>query len=204
MNLEKHLDRAEQALERGQPDFAIELCDQVLDFAPGDARAAELLVRAALEGGAAGVLGKLGAKGGGLLSKVARLARNPEAEARNLRRAFLRNPGDAALGVQWADALERAGHEGGALGVCRALAEVDAEAAKRAGRLAAARGRVDEALAFYEKALAVDPRDTEAMRARKNLAAEQALRSGGSEGSGLDTEAFLRAARGEDGPPPSA
>ena len=34
MNLKKHLDRAEQALEKGQPDFAAELCDQVLDFAP--------------------------------------------------------------------------------------------------------------------------------------------------------------------------
>ena len=59
MNLKTHLDRAEQALDRGQPDFAMELCDQVLDFAPGEARAADLLARAALADDGSGVLGKL-------------------------------------------------------------------------------------------------------------------------------------------------
>ena len=58
MDLKKHLDRAEQALQRGQADFAIELCDQVMDFAPGDAGAAGLLARALLaddnSGGMAG------------------------------------------------------------------------------------------------------------------------------------------------------
>jgi hypothetical protein len=50
-----------------------------------------------------------------------------------------------------------------------------------------------------------NPRDTEAMRARKNLAAEQALRTkkyDDDSASGLDSEAFLRAARGEADPDP--
>ena len=59
---------------------------------------------------------------------------------------------------------------------------------------------------YYELALKANPRDTEAMRARKNLAAEKALRGRPKDGggSGLDTESFLRAARGErlDGDPP--
>lgn len=201
MNLKKHLDRAAQALERGQADFAMELCDQVLDFAPGERQAAELLTAAALAGEAEGskVLRKLSSGPMGLAAKLNKLARNPDGEARVLRRAFLKNP-TAVRGIAWGDALERAGYAGAALGVFGSLAATSPEAAKRAGSLAAAQGEVDSALDFYQKALDSNPRDTEAMRARKNLAAEQALRTKNYEdsSSGLDSEAFLRAARGED------
>lgn len=200
MNLQKHLDRAAQALQNGQADFAAELCDQVLDFAPGERRAAELFAQSALAlAEKPSLVGKLGAMGGGLAAKFSRLTRNADGEARQLRRAFLKNPADLAKGIAWGDALERAGYAGAALGAFGGLAEKSSEAAKRAGALAAAQSEVEAALAYYEMALKANPRDTEAMRARKNLAAEQALRvrpkDGG--GSGLDTEAFLRAARGE-------
>ncbi len=203
MNLKKHLDRAAQALERDQADFAAELCDQVMDFAPGDRRAAELLTQAAmaLGGGKSGLLRKLGASPAGLAARFSKITRNPDAEARSLRRAFLKDPGNPATGLAWADALERAGYAGAALGAFAGLAKANVEAAKRAGSLAAAQGEVDAALAFYQQALEHNPRDTEAMRARKNLAAEQALqnRQYGEDGqSGLDSEAFLRASRGED------
>ncbi len=207
MNLQKHLERAEAALQSGKADFAAELCDQVLDFAPGDQKASELLARSILAlSEKSTLLTRLGAAGGGLAAKFSRLTRNPDGEARQLRRAFLKDPGDIKKGLAWGDALERAGYAGAALGAFGGLSGRSGEAAKRAGALAAAQGSVDEALGYYEKALAANPRDTEAMRARKNLAAEQALRSpksGKSGGSALDTEAFLRAARGEpdDAPP---
>lgn len=201
MNLKKHLDRAEQALERGQPDFAAELCDQVLDFAPGERRAAELLVRATAEFDVkSSLLRKLGAGPSGLAAKFSKLTRNSDAEARQMRRAFLKDPANTGTGLKWGDALERAGYLGAALGVFGALAERDGLAAKRAGALAAAQGEVDDALNYYQQALERNPRDTEAMRARKNLAAEQALRTNRYDDagtSGLDSEAFLRAARGE-------
>lgn len=204
MNLKKHLDRAAQALERGQADFAAELCDQVMDFAPGDQRAAELLTAAvmALGEGKSSFLGKLGAGPSGLAAKFSKLTRNPDAEARSLRRAFMKDVGNPSQGLAWGDALERAGYAGAALGVFGSLAGTSPDAAKRAGGLAAAQGEVDAALAYYQQALDVNPRDTEAMRARKNLAAEQALRSKKYDDSaaGLDSEAFLRAARGEDAP----
>lgn len=208
MNLQKHLERAQNALQAGQPDFAAELCDQVLDFAPGDQKASELLARAALAlAEKSTLLTRLGAASGGLAAAFNRLTRNADAEARQLRRSFLKDPADLGKGIKWADALERAGYAGAALGAFGGLADRSGEAAKRAGALAAAQGSVDEALGYYEKALAANPRDTEAMRARKNLAAEQALRgpkAGKAPASGLDTEAFLRAARGEplpDDPP---
>jgi tetratricopeptide (TPR) repeat protein len=204
MNLKKHLDRAAQALERGQADFAVELCDQVMDFAPGERRAAELLTEAAIAdgGGRSSMLKKLGSSPMGLAAKFNKLTRNPDAEARSLRRAFIRNPANHAGGIAWGDALERAGYAGAALGVFGGLAKFSADAAKRAGSLAAAQGEVDAALDFYQKALDSNPRDTEAMRARKNLAAEQALRGKSYEesSSSLDSEAFLRAARGEENP----
>lgn len=209
MDLKRHLDRAEEALHRGQADFAAELCDQVLDFAPGEARAADLLCRALLALGKGGSwLGRLGAGSFGLVARFSRMARNVEGEARSRRRAFMKNPADVHKGFLWGEALERAGYAGAALAVFGALAEHDGEAAKRAGALAAAQGEVDKALEYYQQALDANPRDTEALRARKNLAAEQALRSKRYDEAesgfdlAVDREALLRAARGEDAPPP--
>lgn len=209
MDLKKHLDRAEQALARGQADFAIELCDQVLDFAPGDALAAGLLGRALLSlERKSGLLGKLGAGPANLGAKFSRMTRNPDAEARQLRRAFIKNPGSLAVGLAWADALERAGYAGAALEAFGALAAGDGTAAKRASALAAAQGEIDRALEYLERALEANPRDTEAVRLRKNLAAEQALQTkrydqaNSSADIAYDPDAFLRAARGQDAPEP--
>ena len=83
MDLKKHLDRAEEALERGQTDFAVELCDQVLDFAPGEARAAGLLAAAAIALEPGGFLTKMGSGPSSLVAKFNKLVRNPDGEARN-------------------------------------------------------------------------------------------------------------------------
>jgi len=209
MDLKKHLDRAENELNRGMADFAVELCDQVLDFAPGEARAAELLTRSLvkLSAGGSSFLSKLGVGPAGLAAGFGKLTRNPEAEARARRRAFIKNPANLESGFLWADALERAGYLGAALGVFGALSSHHGEGAKRAGGLAAAQGDVEDALEFYQRALEVNPRDTEAVRARKNLAAEQALRTkryaeaDSAFDLAVDPEAMLRAARGEEGEP---
>jgi len=204
MNLKKHLDRAAQALERGQADFAVELCDQVMDFAPGERLAAELLTAAAIANGdgKSNLLKKLASGPMGLAARFNKLTRNPDAEARSLRRAFIKDPANFSRGIAWGDALERAGYAGAALGVFGGLASYSPDAAKRAGSLAAAQGEVDAALDYYQQALDSNPRDTEAMRARKNLAAEQALRnaSNADTATGMDSEAFLRASRGEVDP----
>lgn len=208
MDLKKHLDRAEQALDRGQADFAIELCDQVLDFAPGDAHAAGLLARALVSlKSKGGFLGRLGAGPSSLGARLSRMTKNPDAEARQLRRAFIKNPGNFTTAASWADALERAGYAGAALEAFGALAEADSECAKRASALAAAQGEVDRALEYLERALVANPRDTEAVRMRKNLAAEQALstkaydKAESAQDVAYDPEAFLRAARGEGSAP---
>jgi tetratricopeptide (TPR) repeat protein len=208
MDLKKHLDRAEQALARGQADFAIELCDQVMDFAPGDAGAAGLLARSlvSLES-KNGLLGRLGAGPAGMAARLSRMTKNADAEARQLRRSFIKNPGNLGTGMAWADALERAGYAGAALEAFGALALADCDCAKRASALASAQGEIDRALEYLEIALTNNPRDTEAVRMRKNLAAEHALatkRYGEAESAAdvaYDPEAFMRASRGEGAPP---
>jgi tetratricopeptide (TPR) repeat protein len=203
MNLKKHLDRAEQALEKGQPDFAAELCDQVLDFAPGEHRAANLLAQAVLACAdeKSKLLGKIGSAPAIIAAKFQKLIRNPDGEASSMRRAFMRDPHSVDKGIAWADALERAGYAGAALGAYSALSKFSGAAARAAGDLAAAQGDIVDALDHYQIALDINPRDTAAMRSRKNLAAEQALQSkqySDETASGLDTDAFRRAALGED------
>ena len=208
MDLKKHLDRAEDALNRGQSDYAAELCDQVLDFAPGEARAAAVLAQALLNLRANRTwLGRIGAGSFGLAARLSRMTRNAEGEARSRRRAFMKNPSDLHKGYLWAEALERAGYAGAALSAFGALGEFHGEAARQAGALAAAQGDVVQALEHYQKALDANPRDSEALRARKNLAAEQALRTKRYDEaeSGFDIardkDAMLRAARGTDAAP---
>lgn len=211
MDLKKHLDRAEEALHRGQAGYAAELCDQVLEFAPGEARAAGVLAKALVSLGARRTwLGRLGAGSFSVGARLSRMARNADGEARLRRRAFLKSPSDVQKGYLWGDALERAGYAGAALAVFATLADRDGEAAKRGGALAAAQGDVTLALECYQKALDQDPRDTEALRARKNLAAEQALRTKRYDEAesgfdlAVDKEAFRRVASGEEqeGPGP--
>lgn len=202
MDLKKYLTRAETALKRGQADLAIDFCDEVMDFAPGDAGAAGLLARAILANSkAGGFFGKLGASTAGLTAK---LRRDPDAQARQLRAAFIKDPSKLSFGYRWAEALENAGYAGAALEVFGELSSQDGDSAKRASALAAAQGEIDRALEYLQVALDRNPRDTEAIRARKNLAAEQALlnkkydEANSAQDVAYDPDAFLRAARGED------
>jgi tetratricopeptide (TPR) repeat protein len=78
--------------------------------------------------------------------------------------------------------LAKAGCRRSALAVYAAYAEQQPrclDACRAAGKLFQEQGKFQEALAMYEAALKVDPRDQEALKARKDLAAEGALRSTG-------------------------
>ena len=61
------------------------------------------------------------------------------------------------------------------------IAPKNAEALKRAGAMMYRTGEHAKALEYYERALQADPRDQEALKARKDLAAETALTGGGYE-----------------------
>jgi tetratricopeptide (TPR) repeat protein len=191
MDLTKYLEQAADAAKRRNHAMACKIYGQVLQIQPdfGEARTGlrKVLFQKAAQkppskltavvlGGVNLVVGRLsamlGRHGAAARAYERYLAHDPLAEGANL-----------ALG----SALRRAGCNRSALAVYAAYAEHQPrclEACRAAGALYQEQGKFAEALAMYEAALKVDPRDQEALKARKDLAAEGALRSTGIDKAG--------------------
>jgi tetratricopeptide (TPR) repeat protein len=188
MDLSKHLEKATEAVRRRNWAFAVKLYAQLLALQPdnGDARAGlrEALFKKAESkpGSRAGAL-----LGGGvhlLTAEIARMCKQHGAAARAYERYLVFDPLNESANVRLGEACERAGWRQSALAVFRAFATAQPRslvASKRAGALLHEAGQLDAALQFYEQALRVDPRDQDSIRARKNLAAEGALKKTGIE-----------------------
>ncbi len=185
MDIEKHIQRAEGEAKRRNFDFAINLYREILNVKPDLARAREGLRSVEikrLEGKYPGALvAKM--KGAPALSRIAMLkaAKQWEKLLSACEDYLLNDPKNAAVNTQLAEAALALGDDATALFAYRTVAQwnpTEIEAWKKAGAIHARRQEIDEALACYEKALATDPRDPEAQKARKNLAAEYALRAG--------------------------
>ena len=178
----KHIQKAEEAARRRNYDFAIQLYQQLLEIDPdvGEARAG---LRAALrkrheskKGGK--LFGKI--KGAGPLTVAKGLikAKKFDAAAKQIETYLASNPMDADANLQLGICLESAGHYRSALAVYEFLADIaprNPEGLKRAGGMMRVNGDVQKALDYYERALEADPRDRDAIKARKDLAAEAAL-----------------------------
>lgn len=182
MDFSKHLHKADQALERRNFDYAIELYRQLIDLDPdlGEARGGlRRALRAKHERSPGGRLRRLaaGALPLGRARTLRRMGR-PEACARALEDYLLSNPLDEEANLALGEALEEAGHHRSARAVYEFLSEIaprNPEGWKRAGAMLRLAGEATRALECYERALAIDPRDRDALRARKDLAAETAL-----------------------------
>ncbi|HPF15751.1 MAG TPA: tetratricopeptide repeat protein, partial [Planctomycetota bacterium] len=187
MDFSKHIQKAEEALRRRNYDFAIELYRQLieLDANLGPARAG--LRRALLERHRAGknkvgMFGKL--KGAGPLAAAKGLVRagKHDAAAKALETYLGTNPADEDGNLMLGESLRDAGHMDAALAVFEFLAELAPKRAdgwREAAAIRAAQGDASGALERLEKALEADPRDREAQKARKDLAATLALEGGG-------------------------
>lgn len=188
MDLSKHLEKAEEAVKRKNYAFAVNLYGQLLGLQP-DNGAARAGLRTALFKKAeqrkpskaiAVVFGGIHL----LFAKLSTTLRKHGAAAKSLERYLAMDPLDEGANLALARSLERAGFPASALAVFRSWAAQEPrclEAAREAGRLLYAKGELQDALAMYEQALKVDPRDQDALRARKNLAAEGALKKTGIE-----------------------
>jgi tetratricopeptide (TPR) repeat protein len=178
----KHIEKAEEALRRRNYDFAIELYQQLLEIDPdqGDARSG---LRRALKKRHEQKQGSkwLRAIGGAMPLATARTLRKAgrhDACAKQLENYLAGNPLDEEANLLLGMALEDAGHFKSARAVYEFLAEIapkNAAGLKRAGAMMARTGDPARALEYYERALQADPRDQEALKARKDLAAETAL-----------------------------
>ena len=182
MDFSKHIQKAEEALRRRNYDFAVELYRQLVDLDPdqGEARGG---LRRALQKRFEAKKGSrlLRAVSGALpLSRAKAMSKlgKHKACARALEDYLATNPLDEEANLMLGMSLEAAEHYSSARAVYEFTAEVaptNSEALKRAGGMMHRAGDFERALEYYERALEADPRDQEALKARKNLAADMAL-----------------------------
>ncbi len=183
MDFSKQLQKAEEAARRRNYDFAVELYQQLLEINPdlGEARSGlrhTLKKRLDAKGGGSKFLRALGGAAPLAMAKTLRKAGKNDAAAKQLETYLATNPLDEEANLLLGMALEGAGHTASALAVYEFLAEIapkNPDGLKRAGAMAYRQGKHQQALDFYERALAADPRDQEALKARKDLSAERAL-----------------------------
>ncbi|MCC6672838.1 MAG: tetratricopeptide repeat protein [Planctomycetes bacterium] len=186
MDLSKHLQNAAEAVKRRNYPFAVNLYSQLLALQPDNGEARAGLRQALFQKAAAKAPSRASAiVAGGVHLVVAGIARamgKHLAAAKAYERYLVHDPLSEGANLGLGTCLEKAGCRNSALAVYRAFAEANQrclQAARKAGELLYEAGQLDAALAMYEQALRVDPRDQESLKARKNLAAEGALRSSG-------------------------
>jgi len=201
MDLSKHLEKAEEARKRRNYPLAIGLYQQILDLDP-DMEGARKGLREALDGKFEGK------RGGGplawiqgflplLSASIAKLSKGHAARAKNLERYLALAPSSVSANLGLGEALENGGYYKSAFVVYEAIAKKLSAMGKagsqvqsacfawrRAGALAAELGRLDEAMQCYDASLQLNARDQEALRARKNLAAQGVLESTGFHSAG--------------------
>jgi tetratricopeptide (TPR) repeat protein len=179
----KQLEKADEAMRRRNFDFAVELYQQLLEISPdlGEARGGlrvALKKRLEMKGGGSKFLRALGGAAPLAMAKTLRKAGKNDAAAKQLETYLATNPLDEEANLLLGMALEDAGHVSSARAVYEFLAEIapkNPEGLKRAGAMTYRLGDHAKALAYYERALAADPRDQDALKARKDLSAERAL-----------------------------
>jgi tetratricopeptide (TPR) repeat protein len=186
VDVTKYLERAEDQLKRRDFDGAMALFEEILRLDPdcGDARRG--LRRSALRkyeksypnAAVRGIL-NLGPSISGFFAK---LFRSQSGVASACERALKRDPRNVALNMRLGAALLALGHRKSAEAAYQVVTEFDpedVESLKILGRLYYDNKRYEESLACFERVLKIDPRDQDASKMRKNLAAEGAIQSAG-------------------------
>ncbi|MEN8150671.1 MAG: tetratricopeptide repeat protein [Planctomycetota bacterium] len=182
MHAQKLVEKGNDAFERGAYDLAIELYMQAVTLEPDHLegrrglRKAELKkVEAYYPGALSRNLGTFGPK---LAALFAGLVKSHEKKMIALENALVKDPKNVALSAALAAAAEKAGHKNAGIAAWEGVLENEPNnltALKGLGRLLYQTGDPHRALEVYEKAIKIDPRDQEASRMRKNVAAEVSI-----------------------------
>jgi tetratricopeptide (TPR) repeat protein len=195
MDVSSHIAKADEALRKKNFDYSVNLLEQVISLQPdhGVARKkwCEALRAKAGRKATPGWLAKLGGSPHRLSAAMSGMTKSPGARARALEKYVGQDPLNDGAWLDLGEALLAAGFVDSAAAVFESLGEAQpklATAWKRAAASHATRQRFDEALACLEKAIAADPKDAEAERMRKNLAADLTLKRGAYERAGSSRE----------------
>jgi tetratricopeptide (TPR) repeat protein len=190
MNIAKLIDKGEEALKKKNFDYAIEILLQAVSFGPNNRRARELLRQAELRKyehaypskGMVAVFGlpaRLGMAVAGLSKKS-----NPEAYMMACEKFLTKDPKSKAANMALGEAAALGGHLEAAIFAYQTASEHnpgDPAAMKKLGQLLWKNGQISEAHEVYDKVVRLRPQDQEAIKARKNLAAEMSLKETGFE-----------------------
>lgn len=185
LDFSKQIQKAEEAVRRRNYDFAVDLYQSILeiDADQGEARAGlrqALRQRFEAKKGGTQFLRMLGGAAPLALAKTMRKAGRHDACVKAVETYLAMQPLDEDANLLLGLALEDAGHFKSAQAVYEFLAEIaprNPAGLKRAGAMTYRLGDHAKALDYYERALQADPRDQEAIKARKDLSAERALQS---------------------------
>lgn len=183
MDFSKQIQKADEAAKKRNYDFAVELYQQLLDIDPdqGEARAGlrqALKKRAEQKKGGGGFLRALSGAPQLAAAKALHKAKRYDACAKTLEGYLSGAPLDEEANLLLGITLEEGGRFKSARAVYEFIAEIaprNCEGLKRAGAMTSRQGDHLKALEYYERALHIDPRDQEAIKARKDLAAECAI-----------------------------
>ncbi len=173
--------KAREAFKRKNYDAAVDIYIEAIQFSPNDGEIWEGLQQAAEKRRE----GKGRSFFGGALSGLSiKATRDPMKRIVACARSLASNPGNKGVAMDLGDAAEAAGHIEAAVYGFRTASRADPDdnvAWKRLGALLYRLGRIKEAMDAYGEAVRIDPKDQEAIKMRKNLAAEGALKMGGYE-----------------------
>jgi tetratricopeptide (TPR) repeat protein len=173
--------KARDALKRKQYELAVGMIQEYLGLQADDEEAMGIFFQAAQK--------MREARGkslfGGMLSKMsAGASKDPKKRIASCLRALSKNPTDkGALMMLGAACMDANAFGSGVVAYQHAAEadEKDPEPWKRLGEALGRRGRLPEALDALSRALDIAPKDQEAAKLRKNLAAEGALKVAGYE-----------------------
>jgi len=173
--------KAREAFRRKHYELAVEAYLEYLSFQADDEEAVDGFFQAAVK--ARETRGK--SLFGGFLSKLsASSSKDPKKRITSCLRVLAKNPDDKASLMALGDAAIQANAFSAGVVAFKRAATVDPEDPepwKRLGESLGRRGRIPEALEALGEAVRISPKDQEAQRLRKNLAAEGALKISGYE-----------------------
>ena len=172
--------KASEAFRRKRYEMAVEAYTEYLKFEADDDEAVEGLLQAALK------LRETRGKSlfGGMFAKAAVGGKDPKKRMTGALRGLAKAPDHKGLLMTLGDAAMEANAFKAGVVAYKHAADADPEdnlAWKRLGEALGRNGRIPEALEALSEAVRINPRDQEALKMRKNLAAEGALKQTGFE-----------------------
>jgi len=190
MNISKLIDKGEQAYKKRNYDYAITVLLEAVSFAPDNRKAREMLRKAELKkheanypsAGAVAIFvipKKIGMFFAGLGKKS-----NPDGHMMACERFLTLDPKNRKVNIALGDSAAHGNHVNAAIVAYETASEFhpeDVESLKKLGFLLWRNGEIARAHEVFGQAVDLDPKDQEAVKARKNVAAEASLKETGFE-----------------------